>query len=276
MKKILFPTDFSEISKNAFLFALHLAKTIHAEIITLHVYDYPQVNYMEIPVYLPAMYEVTDLSNFENYKGHVPVLRAIAAEHQLEDIKISNVLENGDLISTILDMTKKENIDYIVMGTKGATGLATTFLGSVTEKVINETHTVVIAIPEACRYQPINRILFTTSYKAEEIEIFKRVLALANVLHAQVDCLYVRPKTEEVDADTIEQWKKLFPTKTVTFHNIGSDDFEGTIIDFIALHHTDMLAMTTHHRNFFERIFEVSLSKKLIFHAKIPILAIKA
>jgi nucleotide-binding universal stress UspA family protein len=276
MKKILFPTDFSEISKNAFVFALHLAKTIHAEIITLHVYDYPQVNYMEIPVYLPEMYEVTDLSNFENYKGHVPVLHAIAAEHQLEDIKISNVLENGDLISTILDITKKENIDYIVMGTKGATGLVATFLGSVTEKVINATDTVVLAIPEACTYQPINRILFTTSYQTEEIEILKRVVALATVLHAQVDCLYVRPKNEDIDPDIIEDWKKLFPTKTVTFHNIGSNDFEGTIIDFIALHQTDMLAMTTHHRNFFERIFEVSLSKKLIFHAKIPILAVKA
>lgn len=276
MKKILFPTDFSEISKNAFVFALHLAKKIHAEIITLHVYDYPQVNYMEIPVYLPEMYEVTDLNNFENYKGHVPVLHAIAAEHQLEDIKISNVLENGDLISTILDITKKENIDYIVMGTKGATGLAATFLGSVTEKVMNATNTIVLAIPEACTYQPINRILFTTSYQAEEIEILKRVVALATVLHAQVDCLYVQPKNEIMDADVLEDWKKLFPTKMVTFHNIGSNDFEGTIIDFIALHHTDMLAMTTHHRNFFERIFEVSLSKKLIFHAKIPILAVKA
>jgi len=71
MKKILFPTDFSENSKNAFVFALHLAKSIHAEIITLHVYQYPQVNYMEIPVYLPEMYEVTDLTHFENYKGHI-------------------------------------------------------------------------------------------------------------------------------------------------------------------------------------------------------------
>lgn len=276
MKKILFPTDFSEISKNAFVFALHFAKKIHAEIITLHVYDYPQVNYMEIPVYLPEMYEVTDLNNFENYKGHVPILHAIAAEHQLEDIKISNVLENGDLISTILDITKKENINYIVMGTKGATGLAATFLGSVTEKVMNATNTIVLAIPESCTYKPINSILFPTSYQTEEIEILKRVLALASVLHARVDCLYVQPKNEDINPDVIDDWKKLFPLKTVTFHSILSNDFEGTIINFIALHHTDMLAMTIHHRNFFERIFEVSLSKKLIFHAKIPILAVKA
>ncbi|WP_309641499.1 universal stress protein [Flavobacterium sp.] len=276
MKKILFPTDFSDISKNAFLFALHLAKKIHAEIITLHVYDYPQMNYMDVPVYLPEIYEVTDLNNFENYKGHVPVLRAIAEAHQLEDIKISNVLENGDLISAIHELTKKENIDYIVMGTKGATGLAATFLGSVTQKVMNASHVAVIAIPENCSYQPTNRILFTTSYQTEEIEILKNVLALAKVFHAHVDCLYVRPKNEDVDDSIIEHWKKMFPTKVATFHNIGSDDFEGTILDFIELHHTDMLAVTTHHRNFFESLFEVSLSKKLIFHTKIPIVALQA
>ncbi|MDZ4331458.1 MAG: universal stress protein, partial [Flavobacterium sp.] len=38
MKKILFPTDFSEVSKNAFIYALKLADSIDAEIITMHVY----------------------------------------------------------------------------------------------------------------------------------------------------------------------------------------------------------------------------------------------
>jgi nucleotide-binding universal stress UspA family protein len=276
MKKILFPTDFSENSKNAFLFALHLAKSIHAEIITLHVYQYPQANYMEIPVYLPEMYEVADLSSFENYKGHVPVLRAIAEAHGLGDIMLSNVLENGDLIGIIEQLTKKEQIDYIVMGTKGATGLTATFLGSVTEKVINACDTVVVAIPEACSYKPINRILFPTAYEIEEVAVLKKVLAFASVFHAHVDCLYAAPKSGAVDQDIIENWKDLFYDKAVTFHQISSDNPEETITDFTALHQTNMLAMTTHHRNFFERIFEMSLSRNLIFHTKIPIMALKA
>ena len=37
MKKILFPTDFSDVSKNAFIYALKLADSINAEIITMHV-----------------------------------------------------------------------------------------------------------------------------------------------------------------------------------------------------------------------------------------------
>jgi nucleotide-binding universal stress UspA family protein len=274
MKKILFPTDFSEISKNAFLFALHLAKSIQAEIITLHVYEYPAMNYMDVPVYLPEIYEVTELSNFENYKGHIPVLRAIAEQNNLDHVKISNVLESGDLIANIVEISKKENIDYIVMGTKGATGLAETFLGSVTEKVMNNTNAVVLAIPQHCQYKPIKRILFTTEYKTEEIEVLKRTVVLAKVFHAHIDCLYVKPAKDYVDDVIVNDWKKMFSTEDLTFHNIGSNDSEGTILDFISNHNIDMLSMTTHHRNFFEKLFQISLSKKLVFHAKIPVLAL--
>jgi hypothetical protein len=54
------------------------------------------------------------------------------------------------------------------------------------------------------------------------------------------------------------------------------EDKEGLILEFIPLYHINMLAMTTHHRNFFQRIFNISLSKKLAFHTKIPILAFHA
>ena len=123
MKKILFPTDFSDTSKNAFLYALKLADNIGAEIITLHVYELPQADYIDVSAYLYEIYEVTEFSNFENYRDEVPALRNIAEANDLGHIKISNVLENGNLISKIIEISNAENIDYIVMGTKGATGL---------------------------------------------------------------------------------------------------------------------------------------------------------
>jgi nucleotide-binding universal stress UspA family protein len=44
MKKILFPTDFSQTANNAFVYALQFAASMGAEIITLHVYELPQVD----------------------------------------------------------------------------------------------------------------------------------------------------------------------------------------------------------------------------------------
>ena len=276
MKKIIFPTDFSKISNNAFLYALHLAKNTQSEIVTLHTYEYPALSYMDVPVYLPEIYEVTELSQFENYKGHIPILREIAAKHRLDHVKVSNVLENGDLIDNLLNLTRREEAEYIVMGTKGATGLAATFFGSTTERVMNDAKSVVIAVPEECKYEPIKKILFISELKTEEIEVLKKTLAIAKVFHSHVDCLFIKTEDSTVDEASLNNWKIIFKNYDVTFHHIESNDKEGLILEFMSLHKTNMLAMTTHHRNFFQRIFDVSLSKKLAFHSKIPVLAFHA
>ena len=114
MKKILFPTDFSKTSTNAFLYALQLAKNIDAEVITLHVYALPAVDYIDVPAYLMEVYDTVEMSNFENFKDEIPLLRKIAEENGLSDIKISNVLMDGDLVNTIQQMIKQDHIDYVL------------------------------------------------------------------------------------------------------------------------------------------------------------------
>lgn len=274
MKKILFPTDFSKTANNAFLYALQLAKNINAEIVTLHVYDLPLMDYMDVPVYLLEVYEVTELSNFENYKQHIPVLRNIAEQNKLGDIKISNVLESGNLIDNIRKIAETELIDYIVMGTKGAEGLAATFLGSVTEKVMHHTKTVVLAIPEDCRFESPRSILFITKFKESDRKLLKKVIKFATLFNARVDCLYVKSNEESVAATIMEQWEELLEHDKVTYHSLLGTDVEQSILDFIEEHHTGMLAMPIHDRGFFESLFHVSLSKKLAFHVKVPILAL--
>lgn len=272
MKKILFPTDFSEVANNAFLYALRLADTIGAEIITLHVYDLPQLDYMNVPVYLLDIYEVTELSNFENYKHHIPALRAIAEHHKLEHIKISNVLESGNLVDNIHKISEEEHIDYIVMGTKGAEGLTATFLGSVTERVMHHSKTVVLAVPENCEYAPIRRILFPTKYKPDDVALLAKVKELAAIFNAHIDCLTVA-LAGTIKEDRENYWKEQIGAN-IELHRIDSEDVEGSILNFIETHNIDMLAMPVHHRGFFEGLFHASLSKKLAFHVKIPILAI--
>lgn len=274
MKKILFPTDFSDVSKNAFIYALKLADSINAEIITMHVYQLPQANYVNVSEYLHEIYDVTELSNFENYRDEVPVLRKIAEENNLEHVKISHVLILGNLIHEIQKITQQEHIDFVVMGTKGATGLKETFLGTVATKVMNDVKAVVLAIPERCKYQPIKKILFITQYKPEDIESFMRVMAFANILRARIDCLRVVSPNHEDKQDYMDVWKKLVENHDVMFHTIKGDDVEGIILNFIDLHKINMIAMHVYRRNFFEKLFQISLSKKLAFHVNVPILAI--
>jgi nucleotide-binding universal stress UspA family protein len=274
MKKILFPTDFSETSKNAFIYALQLAKNINAEVITVHVYALPAVDYIDVPAYLMEIYDTVELSNFENYKDEIPALRQIAQENNLEDIKISNILMDGDLISTVLRMVKDQNIDYVVMGTKGATGLKETFLGTSTGNIMTKTRATVLGIPEKSKYEPIKRIVFTTRFREKDLSALRKVLEIANGFDAQVDCLYVKTERSDVKEVVIADWKHLFREENVMFHILESNDVEGSILQFISEHQSQMIALHSHKRGFFEGLFNHSLTQKLAFHVDIPLLAV--
>ena len=274
MKKILFPTDFSDVSKNAFIYALKLADSIDAEIITIHVYQLQQVGYINVSKYLHEIYDVTELRNFENYKDEVPILRRIAEDNNLDKVKISHVLVLGNLIDEIQKIIKHENVDFIVMGTKGATSLKETFLGTVATKVMNNIKAVILAIPEKCKYQPVKNLLFITQYKSADIESFMRVMALTKIFQAHIDCLRIQSPHHENKTNDMQEWNELIKSHNIALHSISGDDVEGIILNFMDSYKINMIAMQVYHKNFFEKLFQISLSKKLAFHVNVPILAI--
>ena len=272
-KKILFPTDFSDASKNAFIYALKLANNIGAEVVTVHVYQVPHANFVNAAEYLHEVYNVAELSNFENYRDEVPEFRAIAQANNLSHVKISHVLIAGETVSEIKKLAEKEDYELVVMGTKGGNSLKETFFGTVASKVMNEVKGLVLVIPENCQYEPIQKILFMTKYKTEDTESFRKILSLSQAHNAHLDCLSILSTEDFIKNDEKENWK-MIADKNVTFHSINGNDKEKIILDFITAHTINMVALHVYHKNFFEKLFDISLSKKLALHINIPILAI--
>ena len=71
MKKILFPTDFSESATNAFVHALEFAKIVNAELILLHTFEIPVMTVSFFPNYA-AIYSSIELAKFEMFKDEIP------------------------------------------------------------------------------------------------------------------------------------------------------------------------------------------------------------
>lgn len=274
MKKILFPTDFSDVSNNAFIYALKLADNIKAEIITLHVYDLPMIDNEGFPNYLLELYDVVEVGQFENYKGQIPVLRDIAERHHLEHIKLSHQLMMGDLVGTIKEICKKENVDYVVMGTKGASGLKETFLGSTAGNVIADTDAFVLAIPEHCEYHSIKNIAFTSRFKDKDRKALHKIIKIAKGFNAQVHCLYVKTSHSDVKQVTMRDWEFVFSDYDVQFHVIENEHVKDTILNFTDNEKIDLLAMLHYKKSFLEELFHHSLTKKIAHHIQIPILAL--
>lgn len=274
MKKILFPTDFSKTANNAFVYALEMAKFIKAELIVLHVYDLPPVSYEGYPVYVADVYESIELSNFENFKDQVPLLRKIAEEHNLDSISMSHVLEQGDLISVMKRLVKDEKIDLIVMGTSGATGLKELFLGSNAGTVIEKIPILSLTVPNKAKFDKIKKIGLTTRYSRKDKIALKQVLEFARQINAKVKCLFVRTFDSNIKQTVIDKWKQDFKNEPVEFFIIPSEDVKGTIEDFLIQKDIDILAMLSYKHNFFENILGKSLIKTFAFESDVPILAL--
>ncbi|ESU25036.1 hypothetical protein FEDK69T_02250 [Flavobacterium enshiense DK69] len=273
MKKILFPTDFSETANNAFVYALDMAKSIDAEVIVLHVYDLPTVSFGEVPVTLVEIYDSIELDNFENFKDQIPILREIAEKHQLGDVKMSHVLRHGDLVRIMKEICHDEKVDMVVMGTNGASGMQEVFLGSNTGNAIVNVPVTLLCVPNKAKFKLLQNIGFTTTFNDQDSEVLHRVVAIAKKFHAKVKCVTVRTHGFNVTEEGMEFWKAPFKNEPVEFFLVPHDDVKETILDFIEHQHIDMLAMVTHKRNFFQELFTHSLTQKLSYHIETPILA---
>jgi len=141
---VLFCTDFSENSDYAFEFAYGIAKRDEGLLYILHVLpDNPHQAFAGNYITKEDLEKIRksigeDLDN--KYREHY-------VEKIENEIKFEIVTKSGRGEKEILKFAKKENVDIIVMGTHGKTGIEHVFFGSVAEKVIRNSTLPVFIIP---------------------------------------------------------------------------------------------------------------------------------
>jgi nucleotide-binding universal stress UspA family protein len=271
MKKILFPTDFSETANHAFVYALQLAKRTNAEITVLHVYELPILDYSGLHVSLHEVFESLEMSEFDKFKGYIPALRKIAEENNLQDVPMIHLLRQGDFVWTVKDVVEEEGIDYIILGTKGAKGLKKTFIGSNASSLLNETNKDVLIIPEGFTYSGFNKILFPTKFKPEDKKTLKHFIDLTKTDKPSIDCLYIKNSYNQTSLNTIEEWKNEFKDYPITYYIEEKSDVKDCIKSYIDKNAYDAIAMLTYKRSFFEELFKTSIAKELSYDINIPL-----
>lgn len=274
MKRILFPTDFSETATNAFIHALEFANRIEGELILLHAFDLPVFDSQYFPENYMLIYESVELTQFEFFKDELPKLHAIAQERNLSHIKMSHRLMDGNLLGTIDRSIQEDKIDFIVMGTEGEKSWTELFLGTRTTAVISDVDIPVLSIPAEAKFKTIKNIGFTTRFRPKDKPALKNVVEIAKKMDAKVKCLYVKTDASDVSKETIKEWEAEFAHDPVEFNVVLSEEVKESILDFILFKDIDMLIMLAYKHNFFKSLFHHSLTKDIAAHWDIPILAI--
>ena len=124
-RKILFPTDYSHLSDAALEHATTLARETGATLMIAHVEE-PPIAYGGGEMY----YGIPDPDREE-------VERMLAAVKPTDPaVPVRYHLLSGDPAKEIVRLADEENVDMIVMGTHGRTGIGRMLMGSVAESVV--------------------------------------------------------------------------------------------------------------------------------------------
>ena len=175
INQILVPTDFSENAESAMDYAVALAKQCSA---TLHLLHTPVV-----PTYL-----LMDLSYSQGPEAVTRILNDSqeALDAQAKKLSESGVehftaIREGTAHEVIRDYAKEHEIDLVIMGTHGRSGVAKLMYGSVTERVVKTVHTPIIVVPPGAAPDP-RTIVICYDFSAPA----KRAAEVAAAIHEVV------------------------------------------------------------------------------------------
>ncbi len=277
MKKILFPTDFSETANNAFVFALNIAQKNNAVIYVLHIYKSPIIN-SRIPAEIISDYNLdAELKSFENFKEKSKAMHQFADENGFSDVELKLVLKEGYFSPNIKGFVAEEkDIDLIVMGTNGASSyLEKTFFGSNTVHTIESLDIPVLSVPAKAKISEPKSIVFATLFKEKDKEALERILKINERFGAEIHCLHVTKNKQNIET-VLAEWKEHFAGKPISFKILDySDSVNKTILKFVEENQVNVIVAVSRNLNFFEELFSPSFTKKISYESNVPIFVFK-
>lgn len=283
MKKILFPTDFSDTANNAFLYTLHLAKLYNAEVFITHIYDKKVIStlYGGQPELVATIYVDVELDEFEYFKEESKKLRMIAEENNLSDVKLNFIFKSGSLVSTLGEIIEKEKINLVVMGTSGATNFEKKLWGSNTMNALRSLDIPILSIPKKAIFKGVKNIVFASALKDSDKPILANLLNFYDDNNLIIKVLYVikNDKNTEVEEQLIDKkiasWESEFRNEKLIFIKKISDSVTKGIYQLIFDENIDIVVIAKRDLSFIDSLFTHSLSEDLAKKMDFPLLVVK-
>ena len=147
LEKILYPTDFSDVSKKALAFIMGMAKAGVKEVVVLRVIDQRRTEYIHgISWAGKDEIQFFDSVNKQLEQEAMEELKPIKSKLKAAGLAVKLRIEKGVPRLKILEVEKEEDVSAIVLGSHGRSNLTEMLLGSVSEHVIRYCKKPVIVI----------------------------------------------------------------------------------------------------------------------------------
>ena len=274
MKKILVPTDFSDCANYATEVAMALAEFYKSELILYHQMTLP-LNWSNLSEDEKQLHPKA-IQSIQVAKEKYKTWKNCASDM---DVQLKFHYNSGDLIESIESIVKNMHIDFVVMGSHGASGFNQFFLGSNTQKVVRTLHCPILIVKGQLKEYAINKIIFASNFDPSEKEAFEYLLQFAIPFRSEIHLVEINTSSwfgqpYQLVKESMMDFKKMCHDLPCYLHFHRNASIEKGIQQVADQINADLIAISNHSRHPVKRIFAGSNVEALVNHADLPILSI--
>jgi len=278
MKSILLPTDFSENSWNAIQYALSFFENSICHFFILHVNRLGNIASVDTS-YITTPETIEDVQTKLAKKKLRELLKRISKElpHNKKH-KFYTITDYNFFIESIRNHVQEKNIDMIVIGTKGASGLKKFIVGSNTGDIITKVPCTTLVVPENAKFKSIKEIAFPTDLSIlYHIQTLQPISEILETFPSFLRILHINKKEKDLNTDQIKYKELLedyFFNNNYSFHFLTNDNIEDAVQCFVQSRDIDIIAMVAKNLNYFQRILFSPTVKEISYHTDVPFLVL--
>lgn len=281
MKKILVPTDFSEQSEYAMQLACQIIERQGVKVIVLHILDLAgYVDFSSAGSSYTLMGNPIGIGFDEKiisslHQNSSTKMEAFLAGYSALKEHITSKIEFGNAYQTITNEIEAEDIDLVIMGSKGTDGIEEFLIGSNTEKVVRHAKCPVLTVKSKINVESVNEIAFASNFTEDESHVADDLKKLQEVFKAKIHLVRINtPNNFETTRQSMKLMENFVKENDLANYtlNIYNDIVEEDgIIYFAEDKHVDMIAMATHGRSGLIHLLSGSIAEDVVNHAKRPV-----
>ncbi|HLX93071.1 MAG TPA: universal stress protein [Puia sp.] len=270
MKTILVGTDFSAVSRNATVFAAHLASALGARLVLFHAYNLPtavtDIAYMMVSV------EEIQKENEERIKKDADRIFASFG------VEVEWLVRIGIPSEEIKILADEKNADLVVMAIRGE-GASNKFIGSTTVNTIQRSKKPVLVVPWPASFDEIHEIAYATDYSSPaNTAQLDTLMEIIRSFGAKLHLMHVKNIGKEHgphDAEAAATLDAIFKDTQHDFIIQEAESIMQGINEFTQSNPIQLLVMTLHKHNFFEKLFGKNYTREVAFETKVPLLVLR-
>jgi len=280
MKNIIVTTDFSAPAADAAKYAVHVAKYLKSGITLCHAFMVP----VDAAAAAQVVWPLYDYDSILKEASDQLEELSQSLIQQSKSLNVPNtykpsvecITEPGQPAQLAKKLVKQKHAELVISGMSGAGAITKFFIGSTGRTLIDKASFPVMLIPAGYAFKPIQKIAFATDLSQSDIEVLHSLAGFAHYFDAELVVVHVSNGADKQDAKNTDAFLNDVTCK-INYDKIYYRALDNSNVndglDWLTEHGwVDLLVIVHRKGNFFDRLVEGSLTKKLVGRIKIPLL----